>query len=177
MRLACVALLSLGLVFATPMTALAYVENEYVTKNGEQQNKEAIEREKAKEASEHEAAERAAAEKAAKESAERKMVEEQQQRELESRHTEEALHAEQAAKSGKRATATYCLVPLLGGDSLSGARNALNKAHCHLGKVAAPHQSHRRPLVVTNQSIKSGLRRPAGTAVALTLGVAKHHQT
>jgi membrane protein involved in colicin uptake len=175
MRLACIAILSLGLVLATPTIASAYVENEYVIKGSEQQNKEAVEREKAKEASEHEAAEHAAAEKAAKESAERKAVEERQQRERENRHSEEVLHAGQAPTPAGRAAAKYCVVPLLIGDSLSAAREALAKAHCHLGKVSTSRQSHAGPLVVTSQSTKNGLKRPAGTAVALMLGAAKHH--
>ncbi len=64
-----------------------------------------------------------------------------------------------------------CLVPSLKDESLGSARKALSKGHCRLGKITLPRRGHAR-LVVVRQSIKSGSKRPEGTAVAVTLGTA-----
>lgn len=66
-----------------------------------------------------------------------------------------------------------CVVPRLKGDTLPGARRALGKAHCRLGKVRWPR--HRAgSLRVLEQSVAHGQSLVAGSAVAVTLGRARH---
>jgi hypothetical protein len=97
----------------------------------------------------------------------------ERQRAEEVKHAEEAAqHEEAAQQQANEAAAMQCVVPSLKGDSIAGARKALSKGHCQLGRVTAPRGRHGR-LVVTRQSVKSGSRRTGGTAVAVTLGVAR----
>ncbi len=113
---------------------------------------------------------------------EKKAAEERAQREANERQTREeterAEHAqaskEEAERKAKEAAA-QCVVPSLTGDSLNDARKALHGAHCKLGRISTPRGS-RGALVVTGQSLKRGVKRPGGTAVAVTLGSAARHR-
>lgn len=63
-----------------------------------------------------------------------------------------------------------CVVPRLLGRKLGGARHALNAAGCRLGTVKRKHAGPRRRGRVIRQSLRTGTTRPAGTAVAVTIG-------
>ena len=70
--------------------------------------------------------------------------------------------------------AVKCVVPHLRGLSLGRAKTALSKAHCALGRVKQPKRlsrSQKKRLVVVVQSPAAARALPAGTRVALTLGV------
>jgi hypothetical protein len=118
------------------------------------------------------AEERKAAEehKAAEERSQREAAERQHQQETEQA---EAQAREEAQRKAKEAAASQCVVPSLKGDSLDGARSALRKAHCKLGRVTAPHGGH-GALVVTGQSLKRGTKHPGETAVRVTLGAKRN---
>lgn len=60
-----------------------------------------------------------------------------------------------------------CVVPKLAGRKLKGARKALSKAHCKLGKV---HRKDPGAKHVVGQSPKPGKTRAAGSKVSVTLG-------
>jgi hypothetical protein len=67
-----------------------------------------------------------------------------------------------------------CVVPRLRGLSLGKAKTALSKAHCAVGRVKQPKHLSRKQkkhLVVLAQSPAATLALPAGTGIALTLGV------
>jgi hypothetical protein len=67
-----------------------------------------------------------------------------------------------------------CVVPHLRGLSLGKAKTALAKAHCALGRVKQPKRlsrAQKKRLVVAAQSPAAARTLPAGTRVALTLGV------
>jgi archaellum component FlaD/FlaE len=149
---------SKGLIEGTEKQAQEAAEQQ-AKENGEKQTKEATEK-KQKEEHEHQAAE----------ALQREEAEHRLQAETLSKETEQRV-AQQKAEE----TANLCVVPNLKGDSLSRARAALRKAHCALGKVLMPHHSHGH-LVVMGQSVKRGLKRSHGTAVAVTLGVSKSHK-
>jgi len=176
-------------VLATPVLAHAYVASvpsptpdgfveltEQLAKE-QQEKKEALEKQEASEEQSREAAE-------------------QKQREEQSHQAEAHLHEEaergqQAARQAKEAEeraeqevrhkieveqeAVRCVVPSLKGDSLRSARSLLLKDHCRLGKVSDAHGAHGH-LVVVAQSVKGGLKRPAGATVAVTLGLAKRRR-
>jgi hypothetical protein len=91
-----------------------------------------------------------------------------------SRAAEEAAKraAETAAGNTQpdEAIAPSCIVPALKGHTLRGARRALEKAHCRLGRVSYPrHRSRRRVLIVSAQSRRPHQRLADGAAVALRL--------
>jgi hypothetical protein len=174
MRRRWLATLGAGVLLALAIAPPAYAEMPPWLKEFNEQNaKEVAEKAAAREKTEHEAAT-----KAANEAAERKVAEERQQREAAERQQAEATkQAEEAAqRQSNEAAAKQCVVPSLKGDSVTSARKALGKAHCRLGKVKTPHGAHGL-LVVTGQSVKSGSKRPSGTAVTVTLGAAKRSHT
>jgi hypothetical protein len=61
-----------------------------------------------------------------------------------------------------------CVVPVLTGHTLSGARRLLTRAHCRLGRVTRRHGGH-GALVVTGQSPRHGQARAKGARVSVTL--------
>lgn len=65
-----------------------------------------------------------------------------------------------------------CIVPSLKGDTLSAARRAVDRAHCRLGKVRGPRHHRGRPMIIS-QSVPSGKKLAAGTAIAVTLGTVR----
>jgi hypothetical protein len=75
--------------------------------------------------------------------------------------------AEQSAGVAGHRSAKKCVVPALEGESLSGARVALSKAHCKLGKVSESHSHHH--LVVVQQSQTQGRQLRYGALVAVRL--------
>jgi hypothetical protein len=75
---------------------------------------------------------------------------------------------------GPMPVAVKCIVPRLHGLSLGKAKTALVKAHCALGSVKQPKhlsRAQKKRLVVLAQSPAAAKTLPAGTSVALTLGV------
>jgi hypothetical protein len=62
-----------------------------------------------------------------------------------------------------------CIVPSLRNHSLVGARHALQRAHCALGRVERPRHLHGE-LVVTRQSARRGRSLPSGARVGIVLG-------
>jgi virginiamycin B lyase len=66
---------------------------------------------------------------------------------------------------------TRCVVPKVLGLKLAAAKTRLVKAHCRLGKVKRPRRAAAGRLRVTRQSPRAGTTKPAGTKVALTLGL------
>jgi hypothetical protein len=162
MRIVLVVVLAITLTLGAPVLAHAYEPkppSKGTVEGTEQQAKEAAERQ-AKEDGE----------KKQKEEAEHQATEAHQHEEAEHQRAE-ALNKEAEEQAAKR-NAEVCVVPNLKGYSLTRARTALHKAHCALGKVVTPHGSHGH-LVVVGQNVKRGLKRPLGTAVAVTLGAAK----
>jgi hypothetical protein len=113
---------------------------------------------------EREAEKREEEERPAKEEAER-AAKEREVREAGERAGREAAERERAE--------VQCVVPRLRGDSLNGARRALGKAHCRLGKASAP-RKHHGALVVTAQSVRAGRKLAKGAAVAVKLGSPRH---
>ena len=63
-----------------------------------------------------------------------------------------------------------CVVPRLLGKKLRGARLALKAAGCRLGTIKQRHAGPRRRGRVIRQSLRTGATRPAGAAVAVTIG-------
>jgi sRNA-binding protein len=163
-RISIVAALIVAVMFGTLAVAQAYTVEGPSKGLIEQHEREA------KEAAEKQAQENA--EKQAHEAAEKKQKEEQEHQAAEARQREEAQRQEAERKESEKKAAVLCVVPNLKGDSLSKARTALGKAHCALGKVVMPKHSHGR-LAVAGQSVKAGLKRPNGTAVGVTLHVAR----
>jgi len=87
---------------------------------------------------------------------------------------EAARRAAEEAAGGKgqadEGVAPSCIVPVLKGHTLRGAKRALEKAHCRLGKVTyAHHRRKRRTLIVSAQSRRPHQRLADGSAVALRL--------
>lgn len=131
----------------------------------------------------NEAAERTVAEQRAKEHEEqtKEAVAAKEQEEAKTRAAavladEEAArrhHAEEAAAAEHKAP--VCVVPSLKGDTLTGARRALSKARCRLGKVGKPHGRHHGQLVVIGQRVGAGGRLPSDTLIDITLGRALRH--
>jgi FtsZ-interacting cell division protein ZipA len=163
------------LALAAPAAAGAYVECSYCTAYGRQQNEEAVRRneEKEKSAEEQKAAE---GRRAAEEHSQHEATERQHHEELERSEKERLEKEESERKRTKEEVASLCVVPSLKGDSLSGARAVLGKAHCELGSVvvAIPRRYHgHSALVVRGQGLKRGTRHPNRTAVAVTLGPAR----
>ncbi len=113
---------------------------------------------------EEEAKAKEEAERPAKEAAAR-AAKDREIREAGERAGREAAERELLAK---QASVGACLVPSLKGDSLGAARSALSKARCKLGKVSKP-RGHHKPLVVTEQSAKSGKTLAVGAAISVTL--------
>jgi hypothetical protein len=69
--------------------------------------------------------------------------------------------------------ATGCIVPKLRGMRLATLRASLRRHGCRLGHVTRPARAQAGPLVVTRQGLAPGARRPAGTAVVVTVGRAR----
>jgi hypothetical protein len=63
-----------------------------------------------------------------------------------------------------------CIVPMLRGHSLAGARRLLRVSHCSLGKVHVRRTAHENALVVIAQGAKQGSELAAASAVAVRLG-------
>jgi hypothetical protein len=157
------------LALAAPAAAGAYVECSSCEAGNQHENEEAVRRNEEKEKAAKE--QKAAEERSQRETAERQHHEEAEQSEKERLEKEEGER-----KQAKEAAAVVCVVPLLRGDSLSGATGALRKAHCEVGSVtvAVPRGYHGHgAVVVRGQSLKRGTRHPERTAVAITLGPAK----
>jgi membrane protein involved in colicin uptake len=108
-------------------------------------------------------------ERPAKEAAE-KAAHEREVREAGERARREAAERadREAAERGATPHRERCVVPRLRGDSLTAAQRALHKAHCELGRVAAP-RAHRGALIVGGQSVRAGRTLAGGTKVAVTL--------
>jgi hypothetical protein len=111
---------------------------------------------------ERQAKQREAEERPAKEAAERAA------REREAREAGERAGREAAERAAAARALLRCVVPRLGGRSLTAARRALARAHCSLGKVTEPRGHHGR-LVVGRQSVRSGRKLAYGAKVAVTL--------
>jgi hypothetical protein len=113
--------------------------------------------------------------------------------ERESREAEALLAAEEAAVlrrienggatgvgsretlGGSPPASVRCLVPSLKGATLAAARRALLRAHCKLGRVTRPHTAH-APLIVIRQASPPGARLSGGAAIAVRLGLRRHHR-
>jgi membrane protein involved in colicin uptake len=78
----------------------------------------------------------------------------------------------EAAERATGSHAARCVVPRLRGDSLAAARRALQRLHCALGGVTAPH-ARRGTLVVARQSVHAGRELAGGAKVSITLASAK----
>lgn len=78
--------------------------------------------------------------------------------------------ASEEAKRKAQGQSVSCVVPSLRGQSLNGARTALRRAHCKLGKVST-RRGALGALVVIQQSRTHGTRLRRGAAVAVTLGL------
>jgi hypothetical protein len=117
-------------------------------------------------------------ERAAKATEEKNAAEEHQHQEAERTQAQQAKEAaeqkaKEAAEQKAKEETSRCVVPTLRGDSINSATATLRKAHCSLGKVSGPHRD-RRALIVVSQRLRPGTKLPAGTAVGVTLGRAKH---
>jgi subtilisin-like proprotein convertase family protein len=89
------------------------------------------------------------------------------QREAEQAQRErEASEREQAV----RRTPPPCVVPALGGHTLSAVKRLLTHARCRLGRLSA-HRHRHKPLVVVRQSVAKGRHLAGGSAIAIVLGV------
>jgi hypothetical protein len=156
----------------TTLPAGAPVEP-WVNEGAEREAKEAPRIGAEEEAKAKEEAERPGKEAAARAAKEREI------REAGERAGRETAEREAKRKEAEEAAAARllkCVVPRLKGDSVAAARSALSKAHCKLGKLSRPRGSH-KPLVVTGQGAKSGVRLADGAPVAVKLGPAKRKQT
>jgi hypothetical protein len=108
-----------------------------------------------------------------REARERQVKQEREAEELPLKEAQRKEAEEQEAERKARDTPlAQCVVPVLKGRSLNGARSALHKAHCSLGTVTKPGSRH-GALVVIQQSAKHGKKLHAGIGVAVTLGPAK----
>lgn len=65
-----------------------------------------------------------------------------------------------------------CVVPDIRGDSVRRARSVLHERHCELGRVTRVRMSRQGVLIVIRQEFRSGTKRPTGTRVRVTIGVA-----
>jgi hypothetical protein len=108
---------------------------------------------------------------------ERAQVKEREERELQERRAREPASdsdepgrqaREEEERETREAGEERCIVPLLKGRSLAGARTALSKAHCKLGRIGMP-RKHYGALVVVTQSPAPGTKLPLGATVAVTL--------
>jgi hypothetical protein len=129
---------------------------------------ERVGREAARLEEEREAKKREEEERPAKEAAER-AAKEREVYEAGERAGREAAERERAEAERNAAALVQCFVPRLKGDSLNGARRALNKAHCSLGRVSTP-RKHHGALVVTAQGVRVGRTLAKGAVVAVKLG-------
>jgi PASTA domain len=77
--------------------------------------------------------------------------------------------AKSPKKKGKKGAVVSCVVPGLGGKTLSAAKATLKKAHCALGRVSEPKRKQHHTLHVRSQSPKPGRRLKANSKVAVTL--------
>jgi PKD repeat protein len=75
-----------------------------------------------------------------------------------------------AVKRTIQVLAQGCVVPRLLGRTVRRARRTLQAAGCRLGTIKRMHAGPRRRGRVIRQSIGTGAIRPAGTAVAITVG-------
>ena len=98
--------------------------------------------------------------------------------EEEERMAHEAKLREEGERAGREAAErervahnTVCVVPELGGDTLTRARKLLRRAHCKLGKVIRP--AARGRLVVDRQGDRPGRRLAKGSAVSVKLARAR----
>jgi hypothetical protein len=100
---------------------------------------------------------------------------EERHREQEKReqHPASELAQGQANQRVPEPASASCIVPNLTGRTINGARAALVRAHCRLGRVKKPTGTHRGKLVVLHQSPRRGTDLPTGTAVAVTLHLVK----
>jgi hypothetical protein len=112
---------------------------------------------------------------AAREASERLVAEAaRRQAEAEARASQEAHEREAAAAAAaKPPPPPRCVVPSLHGDTLTGARHALERAHCRLGSTTRPRHQH-GTLRVIRQSARRGATFPAGRAIGVTLGHLPH---
>jgi hypothetical protein len=69
-----------------------------------------------------------------------------------------------------KSPAPSCKVPALKGKKLKGAKAALRKAHCKLGKVTKAKGATAKAAKVVGQGKKAGAKLAAGTKVAVKLG-------
>jgi beta-lactam-binding protein with PASTA domain len=60
-------------------------------------------------------------------------------------------------------------VPRLGGKTLKGAKSALRRAHCAIGKIKRTRSTKAKRGRVISQKPKAGTRRPSGAKVNLTV--------
>jgi hypothetical protein len=95
-----------------------------------------------------------------------------EQEESESVPASERVLPETPAAGIAPAPVVHCVVPLLTERSLIGARRALRKARCSLGRVRRSHHVRGR-LVVVRQSARRGVELRAGAAIAVVLGRAR----
>jgi hypothetical protein len=70
------------------------------------------------------------------------------------------------------ATASHCVVPRLGAKKLAGAKKALKKAGCKLGRVTKLKGATTKSGLVVSQSPQSGKKLAAGAKVAVKLAPA-----
>jgi hypothetical protein len=96
----------------------------------------------------------------------------------EENETGETEEPEPSASTPHHRGGPRCVVPALQGESLSGARVALSRAHCKLGKVSEP-RAHHGGLVIVTQSQAAGRRLSGGALIAVRLsstGGKTHHR-
>ena len=157
-------LLVVGALLACLLPASAAAVEEYKGTGPSETLRESLEKEAQKAAHEQQEANERAAAKLTQEVKEREVKAGEEQLAQERQRREEAEREQKNKEVIRR-----CVVPSLKGDSLKRATAALEKDHCRLGKVGAPH--HRSSTsVVTAQQVKPGSRLPAGAAVGVTLG-------
>jgi hypothetical protein len=165
-----VVLAMIMIVVLSPVSASAYVENEYVKEMGTEQNEKAIALEKEREAAAAASASRKAEEEhAAIAAQEQRVQEEREAREQAERVQREATEREEEAREAHEARANECVVPNVIDDTLPAAVKTLRKAHCALGSVSRS-RSYRGRLVVLKESRRVGVRFPEGTAISLKIG-------
>lgn len=93
---------------------------------------------------------------------------------------EESGEAESETGAGeathhRRKHTRACVVPSVKGNTLAGARRALEAAHCGVGKIYTPRSGH-GALVVSWQSASSGSRLRMGSPVSLRLALRTPHR-
>jgi beta-lactam-binding protein with PASTA domain len=77
-----------------------------------------------------------------------------------------------AAGSRSLVRSHACVVPKVIGRALPKAKRLIMMAHCRVGRVTRKTSSRRLQGRVLKQSPKAGKRRPNGTRVSLTVGIA-----